>query len=447
MVESRTGRRKTWTDRINRVALGQTEARMEVRFRLPFLWLAGLAAVSLLLPDRIWTTLLVGLIALIIVAFIWARSLARGLSAERRLQFGWVSVGDRLEEEFTIINRSGLPALWVQIQDQSDVPGYRVGSARSVGSDERIRWRQASICSRRGRYRLGPWAIDSGDPFGIFRVTHRYDAAEEIIVHPPIYSSLPMPLPPGRVEGRARSRERTPQATINAATVRDYHILDPFHWIHWPTTARKGELYVRQFERDAAGDIWIVVDCRSDVHLGDGATGTEEHAVLLAASLAARALNETRGVGLAAYGQDPQIVVPGSGEGQLWRILRGLALLRADGEADLERVLRELGDTMRRGSAAVIITPTDDVAWLPQLARLTRQGMECQVILLDRATFGGEGNSTALRQAINHLGVRCTLVGRGEIGRPIIEEQAHGFWEFKVTGTGKAVAVRRPRDI
>ena len=86
MVESRTGRRKTWTDRINRLALGQTEARLEVRFRLPFLWLAGLAAVSLLLPDRIWTTLLVGLIALIIVAFIWARSLARGLSAERRLQ-------------------------------------------------------------------------------------------------------------------------------------------------------------------------------------------------------------------------------------------------------------------------------------------------------------------------------------------------------------------------
>lgn len=446
MVESRDGRHISWSDRLNRLVAGQTEARLGLRFRLPFIWLACLSILSLILPDRIWTTLLVGVAGLIAVAYIWARLLAHGLAAQRRLQFGWVSVGDRLEEEFTISNRSPLPATWVEITDQSNVPGYRVGSARSVGAGEQVNWRQASICNRRGRYSLGPWGIESGDPFGIFRVTRRYEAAEEIIIHPPIHSALSMPLPPGRAEGRARSRERSHRATINAASVRDYHILDPFHWIHWPTTARKGELYVRQFERDAAGDIWLVVDCAGGSHIGDGAAGTEEHAVLLAASLAARALDEARGVGLAAYCREPQIVTPGSGEGQLWRVLRALALLRADGEAGLERVLRELGDTIRPGSAAVIITATDGMDWLPQMARLLHRGIECRVILLDRPSFGGEGNSEGLRRAINLLGARCQVVGRGEIGRPLVEEQAHGFWDFRITGTGKAVAVRRPRD-
>ena len=42
------------------------------------------------------------------------------------------------------------------------------------------------------------------------------------------------------------------------------------------------------------------------------------------------------------------------------------------------------------------------------------------------------------------LGFRCQVVRRGEVGRPLIEEEHHGFWEFKVTGTGRAVAVRRP---
>lgn len=445
MVAPPAGRRSTWSARLNRGLLGSSQARIRVRFRLPFLWLAGLLAAALLLPDRIWTTLLVGLAGLLAVAFVWARTLARGLVAERRLKYGWVSVGDRLEEEFAVTNRSGLPALWVEIRDQSNMPGYQIGAVRSVAANDSARWRQFSICRRRGQYRLGPWEILSGDPFGIFQVSQRYEAGQEIIIHPPIHTALPIPLPPGRAEGRTRSRERSPQATINAATVRDYHVLDPFHWIHWPTTARRDALLVRQFERDAAGDIRLVVDCEAAAQLGDGADGTEEHAVLVAASLAARALAETRAIGLSAYSREPQIVLPGAGEGQQWRVLRALALLRADGEIDLQRALREFGRTARRGSAAIIITPTADTDWLPQLVQLARQGIECQILLLDRASFGGDGNSEALRRAIHLLGVRCATIRRGEVGRPVVEEERHGFWEFKITGTGKAVAVRRPQ--
>jgi uncharacterized protein (DUF58 family) len=446
MVATHSDRRSTWSARLNRGLIGDGDARLSVRSRVPFLWLAGLASAALLLSDRLWTTLLAGTAALIAIAFIWAWALARGLAAERRLLYGWVSVGDRMEEEFALFNRSGLPALWVEIRDQSSLPGYHIGAARSVGASDHVRWRHASICVRRGQYRLGPWEIVSGDPFGLFRVSRRYEATQEIIIHPPIHTALPIPLPPGRVEGRTRSRERSPRATVNAATVREYQPHDPWRWIHWPTTARRDSLHVRQFERDAAGDIRLVLDCRAAAQLGEGPDGTEEHAVLLAASLAAQALNEMRDIGLNAYGRTPQIVLPGLGEGQQWRILRALALLRADGEIDLSRALRELGRSARRGSAAIIITPTADAAWLPQLAQLARQGVECQIVLLDRPSFGGEGNSEVLRRAINRLGMRCAIVRRGELGRPIAEAAHHGYWEFRVTGTGKAVAVRRPED-
>lgn len=435
-----------WTARLNRFLLGESEARIGLRMRLPIVWLVALLTAVLLLPDQIWTSLLIGLLGLVLVAFYWARAVARGLSAERRLRYGWVSVGDRLEEEFTLHNRSGLPALWVEVHDESTVPGYQVGAVRSVGAADRARWQQASVCRRRGQYHLGPWELRSGDPFGLFHVTRRYDERQDIIIHPPVHSALPIPLPPGQTDGRARVRERTPQATANAATVRDYHHLDPYHWIHWPTSARRDALYVRQFERDAAGDLWLVIDCRASAQLGQDADSTEEHAVLLAAALAARALAETRGVGLAAYARQPHVVPPGLGEGQQWGILRALALLRADGEIDLERALQELGDTARRGSAAMIITPAADADWLPQLARLARRGIESHVLLLDRPSFGGEGNTEALREAIRLLGFRAQVVRRGEVGRPLIEEEHRGFWNFKITGTGKAVAVRRPTD-
>jgi len=125
---------------------------------------------------------------------------------------------------------------------------------------------------------------------------------------------------------------------------------------------------------------------------------------------------------------------------------RALALLRADGNTDLRRTLQELGDIARRGSAAIIITPTAEANWLPQLAHLARRGLESHVLLLDRPSFGGEGNSEALRAAIALLGFRGHVVRRGELGRPLVEDERHGYWEFMVTGTGRAVAVRRPLD-
>jgi uncharacterized protein (DUF58 family) len=422
----------------------EPKVTLRLRSRLPLLWLALALLATLFLPARIWTALLIGLGGLLLVAYLWAAQLARGLHASRRLRFGWVGVGDRLSEQFTLVNSSGFPAFWVEIVDQSNVPGYRAAVVRSAGGGSVLRWRQDAICERRGQFRLGPWSLESADPFGLFGVEISYPASEEIIIHPPIHSQLPIPLPSGQSSGRSRAREQSWQATINAATVRDYRPQDPYRWIHWRTSARKDNLYVRQFDLDAAGDVWLLLDMAQEAQLGDGAEGTEEHAVLLAASLSARARLQNRPIGLAAYGQTPQLIPPGQGEGQQWRILRALALVRADGDTPLQRALDDLGRTARRGSAAVIITASGSAEWLPALLQLARSGVQSNVILLERQSFGGEGNSQALQDAVRQVGANCHLIRRGDLGRPSEPQAQRGFWEFKTLATGKVVVVKRP---
>ena len=421
---------------------------IRLRLRLPFLWLAVLLLGTLFLPDRVWTTLLIGFGGLFLIAYIWVWLLARGLTATRKLRFGWVGVGDRLQEVFTLENLSDLPALWVEISDDSDVPGYKASVVRSLGPRERDQWKVSAICLRRGLFHLGPWEICTGDPFGIFALTRKYPAGQEIIIHPPIHGKLPVPLPQGEASGRARARQRAHQATINAAAVRDYRPNDPINRIHWPTSARHGSLYLREFDLDAAGDIWLLLDLQREVQLGTGeAAGTEETIVLSAASLAARALAATRGVGLAAYGRTPLIIPPATGQGQQWKLLRALAVAEADGDVPLAGALRDLSRVAQRGAAAVIITPRADMAWLPELATLARSGVQGSVALLDRASFGGEGSSTAVRQAILYLGFTADIIFQGDLGDAAHEDERRGFWEFKVTGLGKVIATRRPDEV
>jgi uncharacterized protein (DUF58 family) len=291
---------------------------------------------------------------------------------------------------------------------------------------------------------LGPWAIRSSDPFGLFQMIRFYTQTEEIIIHPPIHGQLPIPLPTGTSSGQARVRQRSWQATTNAAAVRGYQHGDPLRWIHWPISAHKGSLHVREFDQDAAGDIWILLDCEAAVQLGSGAQGTIEQAVLLGASLAARAVRHNRAVGLAGYGRSPQIVHTGNGQGQQWRILRALALLDADGSTDLATALHDLGRIAQRGTAVIVITPSGMADWLPELVRLTQHGVESDVVLLDRPSFGGEGSSEGLRTAVRQLGFPCQVIRQGEVGTPLEAQQRRGFWEFRVSGTGKVVAVETP---
>lgn len=421
-----------------------SQVRLSLRARLPVVWLLLLLAAAILLPGRVWTTLLVGLGGLVVVAYVWARQLARSVRGRRQLRFGWVAVGDRLSEQFEITNDSWLPAFWVEVVDSANVPGYQAGVVRSVGSRQTEHWRQDAVCQRRGQFQLGPWALHTGDPFGIFRVLISYPVGDEIIIHPPIHSQLPIPLPAGQSSGRTRTRERAWQATLNAASVRDYQPHDPYNRIHWPTTARRDQLFVRQFDLDAAGDIWLVLDLAAAVQLGEGAQSTEEHAVLLAASLGAVAHQQQRGVGLAGYGRQPLLLPPGRGQGQQWKLLHSLALVNADGQASLGRALEDLSQVVRRGAAAIIITPNDDAGWLPALLHLSQRGIRCQVVLLDRVSFGGGGNPAGMQQLIRHAGFTCYLVRQGEIGHPLQEEVRRGFWEFKTTPLGKVVVVKRP---
>ncbi len=423
------------------------QVQITVQRRLPLLWLVLLAGTAVFLPDRAWNTLLIGFGGMVIIGYLWVRTIAQGLHAERRLRFGWVAVGDRLEEKFILTNSSALPALWVEVLDNSNVPDYSAAVVRSVGGYGQEQWRQSAICQQRGKFHLGPWAIRTSDPFGIFSLTCHYPTSAEIIIHPPIHGQLPIPLPHGQSSGRVHARQRSWQATVNAASVRDYHPNDPYQWIHWPTTARRGALFVREFDLDAAGDVWILLDMQANTQLGHGQDGTEEHAVLLAAALAARGLSQMRPIGLLGYGQEPQIVPPGRGEGQRWHILQALALVQANGETSLRRALQDLAQRARRGAAAIIITPTPAADWLPNLATLSQRGIQCHVLVLDRHSFGGEENSAGLQKAVQQLGLNCQLVRQGEIGSPLEEQARRGFWRFAVTGTGKVVVVESPEGV
>jgi uncharacterized protein (DUF58 family) len=434
----------------------QTETP-QVTLELRARWLVGLLVALLLMgfviPSRTWTFLFVCLGGVLALAYIWARQMAEKLYVTREQHYGWVHVGDLLEERFSIQNDAWLPALWVEIDDQSNLPGYSARSVRSVDGRQVAQWRTEGICRQRGLFTLGPWQARVSDPLGFFEVTHVFPHSRSVLVYPPIVHLPTLRLPRGAATGAGRTSRRALEVTTNAAGVRAYAPGDSINRIHWRTTARQGTLMVKTFDLEPSGDLWIVLDLDGTVQAGHGEESTEEYGVILAASLSNRTLDENRAVGLVAYGTTspqkgrepeplPTIVLPQKGRAHQWRILQALATVRAGGKWPLERVLREMDRNLGRGMTLAVITPSCDPAWVARLLPPMRRGVAPTVVLLDPVSFGGEGNVEAMIGLLADLDVPSHRIVKGMPFDPITRHRRIGRPEYKVLpGTGRVIVV------
>jgi uncharacterized protein (DUF58 family) len=413
---------------------------------LPLILIAILLVLQLVSPDRIWSWLLVGMSAILTIAYIWSRQLRDMVIASRELTGTWVVVGDVLRERFLLQNRSVLPILWAEVTDVSEFPGYSANRVEvGISSSSRRGWETKGVCQRRGLFSLGPWELHLGDPFGLFRVVQRYTDTRTLLVYPRVMHLPPLQLPRGTSAGASRARQRSIEPTAVAYGVRDYVPGDALRRVHWPVTAHRDSLMVREFDLEPSGNLWIMLDMDRRVQTGEGLESTEEYGVILAASLAAEMLRQNRAVGLVVSGEDPTIALPGLGQGHLWRLLHLLAEVETGAGWSLPRLLEEGSPTLGRGITLVVITPRVAADWVAPLLPLARRGIAAAAILLDPASFESQaiaperGGVDGLRGLLAEQGVPSHVISKGFPFRPLLRYRRRRTVYRVLRGTGRVV--------
>lgn len=371
-----------------------------------------------------------GLLAL---TFLSSRVMLRGITLRRQARSSRAQVGRPFKENFWLRNQSRIPKFWIAVRDQSDLPGHRASSVIThLGSRAERSWLVRTLCTRRGRFRIGPSELSSVDPFGLFPVRRIIPHTQSLVVLPMTLPLNNFPIPSGRLPGGEALRQTTHQITPNAAGVRDYLPGDSFNRIHWLSTARRMKLISKEFEIEPFADVWIVLDIHRDVTHSDSnlrstdflgrlikgrinlPLSTVEYGVASAASIGLYILERDRAAGLLAHGQSRHVVQPDRGEAQLYRILESLAVYEANSGLDLWDVMQIEGSRMPRGSTVVIITADTSKAVTTSVRHLNRRGLYPVVVLLDEESFGGSVSSETLQQSLERNGIVTRLVRCGD---------------------------------
>lgn len=406
-----------------------------------------LAALALLMqfidPSRVWVILLIVMGGTWFFCFWWVRGLARSLTLKREMRFGWAQVGDKLEERFTLTNSFNLPAVWVAVEDLSTLPDHYASLATGVDGNSTSQWKILSQCTRRGVFTLGGTTLETGDPFGIYTLTLKDTSSSTLAVMPPVVSLPRFDVLTSGWAGEGRPSPRSLEETINASFTREMVPGDPMRLIHWSTTARKNKFHVREFDGTHAGDWWILLDQHKDSQAGTGWDSTEEHAVILASSLITQGLNEEHSVGLAINGHEPTWQVPRRNDYQARALLKSLAVATPS-EHTLKEFIQRNSRSLGRRSSVLIVTASYDPAWVESLVPLMRRGVLPTVFLFDVNTFGAVADTKAISSTLQFLGVPCHIIPKEMLDAKGIRPGHEGEWEWRITGTGKAVAVNKP---
>lgn len=399
---------------------------------------AGLAcaAAAALLGQRDLVRVGVLLIALpLVCASVVARTRYR-LSCTRELLPTRVAAGDPARVGIRLDNVSRLPTSVLLLEDQ--LP-YSLGGRPRFVLDrlEAGGHRSVSYPIRsdvRGRFRIGPLSVRLTDPFGCCELIRAFSATSELVVTPAVWT-LPNVRLGGEWGGGGETSSRAvASAGDNDVGTRTYRQGDDLRKVHWRSTARTGQLMVRQEQQNRLTRATVLLDTRATGHRGEGPGSSFEWAVSAAASIALHLVR--RGYAVALAGNPLTAIAPASAADTSGQHSAGYsAHSTAEGvlldlfatsvtgpDRSIETALAEVRSQGTGGAGLLVaVLGALDANLTDRLARLPRTSGGAIAVLLDTETWttpdARTTNPTALhacQRVLTAAGWRVVTVRHGD---------------------------------
>ncbi len=183
---------------------------------------------------------------------------------------------------------------------------------------------------RRGIVELGTMRVITRYPFGLIEKGYTTYLPEEVIVYPQLLEHVATPAT-RPMQGDAAPIHQTGRGSEFAGSVRFYREGDEARDIHWKRTASRGELVVREHERDSNALVTLTVNNLLAVSAEDEAAWKERFEISISEVATATAAYLTQGVSVQVQTNDSvsPLVAGGTPPDPIWRFLALLQPCRA----------------------------------------------------------------------------------------------------------------------
>jgi len=353
----------------------------------------------------------------------WRRLVVRRLSVERLPLERPPTEGEELALEAAVSGRTWLSGhlVWretVAGLGELTTPVARDGHARAVFD-----------AVPRGRYRLDRGRLVATDPLGLGRAEIALEASSYVTVRPRV-PELPTLFTDTGTWGDGGRRALVRRASgLEPRGVREYLDGEPLRAVHWPTSARRGELMVRELEDAPRESVAVVLDVDAGSVAGPVGDSSLDDAVRASAGLLRAHASRSRHVLLVIAATEP-VLQPVRTPGRDWELaLDALAAV----EPSHTPALRDLVAPRSAVGAIpelVVVTARPEVVADTLVARAAA-GRSSALVLVDAPTYAGRPPAAATR-SLQRLAGRGVAVAVLRHGTPL----PHALGALRVRAVG-----------
>ncbi len=216
------------------------------------------------------------MLVVLLASWWWNRNSLRGVTYQRRLKYWRAFPGEQTDVDVVVDNHKLLPLTWLTLVDRwpmaltpREQSVLQPSATKGLGllvlslmvrSYERIHRRFTIMFQSRGLYDVGPAQAVSGDPFGLFASEAHVAEARPVVVFPRVRRLSDLGFKAADPFGGRRAPRRLFEDVSLTIGVREYQPQDGFRRIHWPATARTGQLQSRMFQPVSGLDLVVCLN-------------------------------------------------------------------------------------------------------------------------------------------------------------------------------------------
>jgi uncharacterized protein (DUF58 family) len=359
----------------------------------------------------------VGLVLVAGAAVVWTRLLARPFRLHRRIDRENPVEGDAVAMEIDLQAGGGILPAAVLFHDPAGGLGEREILVPRDGDRLRVTYRIEAV--PRGRYRFTGAEVAIEDPFGLSRRTQPLPDTGTLLVYPRLTKLATLFSERGlRSYGAGRMLLRRPTG-FELHSVREYHDGESLRRVHWPSTARRRQLMVKELEDAPRDEIVVIVDAQAGFGAGTPPDSSFDAQVRAAGSVLWTHARRGRHARLVTTGgAAPEAVVIRSYDRDWPRAMEALAAAEQDGRRPLEAFLADEAGAAARASDLTVVTAALRPVLVETLVARAVSRQRVSVVYVELPSFGaGERPAVGAAAAALRLeasGIPVARLRRGD---------------------------------
>jgi uncharacterized protein (DUF58 family) len=205
-----------------------------------------------------------GLAVAVVLAWLWTRLASRPLQLRRSLQVADRVEGEDVEVRLELLSeRPLLPARWILHE--------RIGrlGERQIPMAANGRTTYVLAALPRGRYVFGACRAVIEDPLGLERIEQLLEAPGALLVYPRLVELDRLFSESGAHARDGRRLLLRRPSGFDLHSVREYEQGESLRRVHWRTTAKRGQLMVKELEDAPRDEVAVLLDADPDAVVGE----------------------------------------------------------------------------------------------------------------------------------------------------------------------------------